>query len=108
MICRVWHGWTTRKNADTYESMLKQEIFKGIQERNISGYQRIQLFRNEDQNEVEFITIMYFDSLDAIREFAGEDYEQSVVPEKARKVLSRFDERVRVYELRDDIGYIQD
>jgi heme-degrading monooxygenase HmoA len=106
MICRVWHGWTTHANAEIYENMLKQEIFKGIEERNIPGYQRIQLLRHEGQNEIGFITIMYFDSLDAIREFAGEDYERAVVPEKARKVLSRFDERVRVYEVRADIGYM--
>jgi hypothetical protein len=85
--------------------MLKGEIFKSIEDRNISGYQRIQLFRHEGEKEVEFITIMYFDTLDSIREFAGDDYAQAVVPEEARRVLSRFDERVRIYEVKADMGY---
>jgi len=105
MVCRIWHGWTTHANADIYENMLKEEIFKGIEERNISGYQRIQLFRHEGEAEVEFITIMYFENLNAVREFAGEDFERAVVPDKARQVLSRFEERVRIFEVKADMGY---
>ncbi|MFX1561078.1 MAG: antibiotic biosynthesis monooxygenase [Promethearchaeota archaeon] len=104
-FCRIWHGWTTHDNANIYENLLKEEIFEGIEERNITGYQRIQLFRHEGEDEVEFITIMYFENLKAIREFAGEDYTQAVVPENARQVLSRFDERVRIYEMKADLGY---
>lgn len=100
MIARVWHGWTTPANADTYEALLKEEIFVGIQERHIRGFRNIQLLRRTVENEVEFITIMLFDSLEAIREFAGEDYEQAVVPEEARAVLSRFDARSQHYEVR--------
>ncbi|MGD8666393.1 MAG: hypothetical protein PVG17_14275 [Desulfobacterales bacterium] len=91
MISRVWHGWTLPENADTYESLLKSEIFVGIQNRRISGYRGIQLFRRHFEDEVEFVTIMWFDSIDAIRDFAGEDYEVAVVPPKARKLLARFD-----------------
>ncbi len=100
MISRIWHGWTTPANADTYEALLKEEIFVGIQERHIRGFQGIQLLRREVGNEVEFITIMRFDSLDAVREFAGEDYEVAVVPPKARAVLAHFDARSQHYELR--------
>ncbi|MHA2394845.1 MAG: antibiotic biosynthesis monooxygenase [Promethearchaeota archaeon] len=102
MISRIWHGWTTPKNADVYESLLKSEIFLGIQARDIVGYKGIQLLRREHGNEVEFITIMWFDDLDAVRSFAGEDYEACVVPEKARAVLSRFDERSQHYEVKAD------
>ena len=84
MISRVWHGWTVPANADAYESLLKSEIFVRIQNRRISGYRGIQLFRRNFENEVEFVTIMWFDSIDAIRDFAGEDYEVAVVPPKAK------------------------
>jgi len=100
MIARIWHGWTTPGNADKYESLLKEEIFVGIQNRHMRGFRNIQLLRREVGAEVEFITIMLFDSLDAVREFAGEDYQVAVVPEKARRVLSRFDERSQHYEVR--------
>ncbi len=100
MISRIWHGWTTAANADIYESLLKEEIFVGIQNRHIRGYKSIQLLRRNVGSEVEFITIMLFDSLDAVREFAGEDYEVAVVPEKARAVLSRFDARSQHYEVK--------
>jgi antibiotic biosynthesis monooxygenase (ABM) superfamily enzyme len=93
MIARIWHGWTTPGNADTYEALLKEEIFVGIQARRIPGFRSIQLLRRDAGEEVEFVTIMTFDSLEAVREFAGEDYEAAVVPEKARAVLAHFDAR---------------
>lgn len=100
MICRIWHGWTAPENANRYEALLKEEIFVGIENRHIPGFNGIQLLRREVEVEVEFVTIMLFDSLDAVREFAGDDYEAAYVPEKARAVLSRFDERSAHYELR--------
>ncbi len=100
MVVRIWHGWTTPGNADAYEALLKEEIFVGIQDRHIAGFRGIQLLRRAVGNEVEFITIMTFDSLDAVREFAGEDYDACVVPPKARTVLAHFDERSQHYELR--------
>jgi len=99
MISRIWHGWTTPQNADTYEKMLKEEIFVGIQNRGIKGFKSIQLLRRELGDETEFVTIMRFDNLDAVREFAGEDYEARVVPDMARAVLKRFDQRSQHYEL---------
>lgn len=103
MISRVWHGWTASANADAYESLLKSEIFVGIQKRQISGYRGIQLFRRNLDDEVEFVTIMWFDSIEAIRAFAGQDYEVAVVPPKARKLLARFDQRSQHYEVRAEI-----
>ncbi len=100
MISRIWHGWTTPGNADQYEALLKEEIFVGIQNRQIRGFKNIQLLRRDVGKETEFVTIMLFDSLEAIREFAGEDYEVAVVPEKARTVLSHFDARSQHYEVR--------
>ena len=100
MIVRIWHGWTAPGNADTYEALLQEEIFLGIQDRHIPGFKGIQLLRHEVGKEVEFVTIMLFESLDAVREFAGDDYEVAVVPAKARAVLSHFDGRSQHYELR--------
>ena len=101
MIGRIWHGYTTPDNADTYENLLKEEIFIGIRNRRIPGFQEIQLLRRNLGAEVEFITIMWFEDLESVRAFAGEDYEAAVVPPKARAVLSRFDERSQHYEIRE-------
>jgi heme-degrading monooxygenase HmoA len=100
MIARIWHGWTSPSNADAYESLLKSEIFVGIENRHIAGYHGIQLLRGNVGDEVEFVTVMWFDSVDAVRAFAGEDYEEAVVPPKARALLSRFDARSQHYEVR--------
>lgn len=100
MISRIWHGWTTPADADAYESLLKAEIFEGIRDRQIAGYRGIHLLRRDVGEEVEFITIMWFESLDAVRIFAGEDYESAVVPPKARTLLSRFDARSQHYEVK--------
>src|SRR5512145_2002569 len=103
MISRIWHGWTALANADSYEALLKTEIFTGISNRRISGYQGIQLFRRSLEGEVEFVTVMWFDTIDAIRTFAGEDYEAAVVPAGARELLKRFDARSRHYEVKAEM-----
>jgi heme-degrading monooxygenase HmoA len=100
MINRIWHGWTTAGNAEKYEALLREEIFVGIKNKQIRGLKSIQLNRRTIDDKVEFVTIMLFDSLAAVREFAGEDYEAAVVPGKARALLSRFDERSQHYEIR--------
>ena len=105
MISRIWHGWTTKENADTYENLLKTEIFPKIASKNLSGYHGIQLLRRQLSDEVEFITIMKFESLGAVKQFAGEDYEKSYVPDKAKKVLSRHDDRSQHYEIKESITY---
>ena len=105
MIHRIWHGWTTLENADIYENLLKTEIFPAIASKNVSGYRGIQLLRRQLSSEVEFITIMQFDSLEAVKQFAGEDYEKSYVPAKARKVLARHDERSQHYEIKESLKY---
>ena len=103
MISRVWHGWAIPSNADAYEALLKSEIFTGIKNRKIAGYKGIHLFRRDIGKEVEFVTVMWFDSLEAVRVFAGEDYEAAVVPPKARKLLSHFDARSQHYEVRAEM-----
>ena len=105
MIGRIWHGWTKPENADKYERLLKEEIFPGIAAKKVAGYRGIQLFRRPLENEIEFITIMWFDSWDAVKQFAGEDYEKAYVPQKAREVLERFDERSQHYEIKERLEY---
>jgi heme-degrading monooxygenase HmoA len=101
MISPIWRGWTTSRNADAYEALLKAEIFTGIIDRGITGFRGIDLLRREVEEGVEFVTIMWFDSLLAVQTFAGEDYEQAVVPPMARQLLIRFDERSSHYEVRE-------
>ena len=103
MISRVWHGWTTPAHADDYEALLKDEIFTGIKNRQIKGYRGIQLFRRNLSKETEFVTVMWFDSIEAVRAFAGDDYEVAVVPPKARALLSRFDARSQHYEVKAEM-----
>src|SRR5512142_2400290 len=98
MIGRVWHGWTSVAHADAYQQLLKEEVFRGIAGKSIPGYRGIQLFRRALDEEEEFVTIMWFDSIEAVRGFAGDDYEQAVVPPKARALLSRFDARSQHYD----------
>ena len=86
------------ENADAYEALLRQEIFVGIAALQITGYRGIHLLRRELDAETEFVTVMWFDSLDAVRAFAGEDYEVAVVPPKARALLARFDARSQHYD----------
>lgn len=105
MILRIWHGYTTKSNADVYENLLMTEIFPGIEDKKIPGYKRIQLLRRELENEVEFTTIMWFEKLESVIAFVGEDYETVYVPEKARKVLSRFDNKSVHCELRETLNY---
>ncbi|MFX0022463.1 MAG: antibiotic biosynthesis monooxygenase [Candidatus Hermodarchaeota archaeon] len=105
MIARVWHGWTSFENADTYETLLKTEIFPSIESRNIKGYRKISLLKRQLEYEVEFITIMIFENLKAVKEFAGEDYENSYVPKKAQEILLKHDNFSQHYEIVDEINY---
>lgn len=99
MISRVWHGWTTSQSADVYETLLKTQIFPGIVAQNIPGFRRIELLRRTVGDEVEFVTVMWFTLMDAVKAFAGEHWEVAVVPPAARAVLKRFDGRSQHYEV---------
>lgn len=106
MVARIWHGWTTPANADAYERLLREEVLPGIAAKGVAGYRGIRLLRRVvSGDEVEFLTIMLFDSLDAVRAFSGPDWEAAYVPEEARRVLKRFDPRAQHYELRQELTY---
>jgi hypothetical protein len=100
-ICRLWRGWTTPQNADAYERIVRGEVIPGIEARRIPGFKHIDLMRRIDGEEVEFLTLMWFDDIDAVKAFVGDDHEVAHVPEPARAVLSRFDQRVAHFEVLD-------
>jgi len=102
MICRLWRGWTMPQNAAAYERVVRGEVIPAIEARRIPGFRSIDLMRRElPGGEVEFATLMWFDDLDAVRAFVGEDYEVSHVPAPARAVLARFDERAAHFTVLD-------
>ena len=101
MICRLWRGWTKPENADAYESVVRGEVIPGIEARRIPGFQHIDLMKRDLGNEVEFQTLMWFENLDAIVAFMGEDYAVSHVPAAAQAVLKRFDDRAAHFEVID-------
>jgi hypothetical protein len=99
MISRVWHGWTSENNAEKYLHLLTTVVIPGIEARNIPGYRSMRVDRRTSAGEVEFVTTMFFGSMDSVREFAGGDVFTSVVPPAARAVLAHFDEHAAHYEV---------
>lgn len=106
MIARIWHGYTDPQNADAYEILLRTEIFEWISDKNITGYKGIQLLKRQLNDETEFITIMWFDNLQSIVEFAGADYETAVVLPHAKALLKRFDVKSQHYEVAENASHI--
>src|SRR4029079_14927204 len=98
---RIWHGWTAPENADAYEALLRSEVLPGIDR--IEGFRGAHLLRRDAGDEVEFVTLTVFDSLEAVREFAGEDYEVAVVPPEARRLLAPYDESSAHYDGRFEL-----
>lgn len=98
-IKRVWHGWTTHGDADAYQRLLHETVFPGIEAKGIDGYRGIELLREDGEDEVAFVTIMTFDDLESVIRFQGPDYARCYVPDAARALLSRFDERSAHYEV---------
>ena len=97
MIARIWRGWASLASADAYQRHYETEV--GGHLRAVSGFRGARLLRHDDGREVMFTSITFFASLDAIRGFAGDDYEVAVVEEAARRALSRWDERVTHHEV---------
>ena len=80
-IKRIWHGWTTPENAEAYWNILRTVVIPGIEAKEIEGYRGIEVLRRDQEEEVEFLTIMAFDSIRSVIDFQGENYERSYVPE---------------------------
>lgn len=100
MIARIWHGYTELEDADEYEQLLREEIIPLLDEKTPAGYHGIEVGRRERGDEVEFVTVMRFDSWSDVEAFGGEDYEEAHIPDSARAVLSDWDETAAHYEVR--------
>ena len=98
MIARVWRGWTPAGNADAYEKLLKEVVYPGL--KHIPGYHGGYIFRQDGQEESEFVTVNLFESLDAVKAFAGSDYEVPVFEPEARRLLARVEPIARHYDVR--------
>src|SRR5579872_4305158 len=104
MIARMWHGYTKPENADAYEAKLKPEMLPGIGK--VPGYRGGYVLRRAMENEVEFVTIMIWDSIEALKAVAGSNYTASIVPEDRLKYLSRHDSHSVHYEIQSIQGLI--
>lgn len=104
-IKRIRHGWTTKENADKYQTILNKEVLPGIEAKKIPVYKKIEVLRIELEDEVEFVTIMTFESLQNVMDFQGEDYKKCYVPDVAQKVLKRWDQESTHYELMETRNY---
>ena len=101
MICRLWRGWASAANAADYEHVVRNQVIPAIEARRIAGFLHFDLMKTARGDEVEFQTLMWFDSLETIKTFIGEDYSVSHVPAEARALLSRFDDRASHFEVID-------
>lgn len=100
-VARLWHGWTTVENADAYRAVAEGEVFPAIMERRIPGLVSAHLMRADDvvDGEVEFTTIIWFESLDSVKNFMGDDYRNAHLPENAKAVLKRFDSEAKHFHV---------
>jgi heme-degrading monooxygenase HmoA len=101
MICRVWRGWTTKDNADAYERIVRGEVIPGIEARRIPGFRSIDLVRRNRDHDVEFMTLMWFETIDNVKNFTGEDYEVAHVPPHAQAVLADYERHSAHYDVLD-------
>ena len=99
MIKRIWHGWASPAQADAYEALVRAEVFPDIAAKGGSGFLGAVLLRLPGDEDVEFMTIMSFDTIDSIKRLTGGDATRAYVPDKARALLSRWDKRARHFEL---------
>jgi len=98
MIARHWRGWTQLQDADVYEGLLKNKVLPSL--KNVEGYRGGYVLRSDNPHEVEFVVVNLFDSLEAVKRFAGPDYTVPVLEPEARKLLSKIEPVARHYEVR--------
>ena len=91
-ITRIWRGSTKLENAEAFESFLRDQVFPGF-EKGLKGYHGAQLLRRKLDHHVEFTTIMWFDSIDSVRLFAGDDYETAHIDPGVQKLLWQYDKK---------------
>jgi hypothetical protein len=114
MIARHWRGWTTAQNADEYEALLREKVLPDLKK--VAGYRGGYVLRRDVEggvvgevtgdtageivSEVEFVVVNLFDSLDAVKRFAGPSYTVAVFEPEARRLLSKVEPLATHYEVR--------
>ncbi|MEN8193174.1 MAG: antibiotic biosynthesis monooxygenase [Bacteroidota bacterium] len=104
-IIRTWKGWTTKENAKIYEDLLINKIFPAVKEKGIVGFEKVSIAIQHKKEEVEFFLVLQFDSIDAVKTFAGENYENAYMPEEAQRILLRYEDTAQHYELSKVIAF---
>ncbi|MEN3285441.1 MAG: hypothetical protein V7607_6581 [Solirubrobacteraceae bacterium] len=99
MITRMWRGWTAPADAEAYERFLRTKLFPEVA--GLPGFVGARILRRRLEDEEEFVTLVTFESLDAVRAFAGDDYETPVIEPDAQRLLSRYEGRALHYEAVD-------
>ena len=102
-IIRTWKGWTSLENAPIYENMLINEVFPEVKRKGVEGLEKVSISTMENNDEMEFFLVLQFDSLDSVKMFAGENFEQAYIPDNAKRVLSRYDETAQHFTLKEEL-----
>jgi heme-degrading monooxygenase HmoA len=97
MIIREWRGRARRSQADAYPRHFRERVISDL--RDVPGFMGAQLSRRDVDGGVEFLVLTQWQSMDAIRGFAGTEVDKAVVEPGAAATLVEFDERVRHYEI---------
>ncbi|WP_166258575.1 antibiotic biosynthesis monooxygenase [Marinobacter salicampi] len=96
MIARIWKGWTTHENASFYEELFENTVLPKVTQ-GVDGY--IQQINLSQFSDAEFTTIFWFESLEAVKNFAGPNFEQAVVPEQVKALMSHYEETVHHHDV---------
>ena len=102
-IIRTWKGWTTLENAAIYEEMLVKEVFPEVKRKGVDGLEKVSISTQQKEDEVEFFLVLQFNSLDAVKIFAGDDYKKAYIPDNAQRVLKRYDTTAEHFELKEEL-----
>lgn len=103
-IIRTWKGWTSKENASIYEDMLINEVFPAVKKKGVFGLEKVSISTQNNKNEVEFFLVLQFDSINSVKQFAGENYKNAYIPENAKKVLKRYDKTAEHFELKKELN----
>jgi heme-degrading monooxygenase HmoA len=98
MIARHWRGWTSIENADAYEALLRDSVLPGL--KRLEGYRGGYVLRSNRTEDVEFVVVNFFDSLEAVKRFAGEEYTVAVFEPEAKRLLSKVEPVATHYDVR--------
>ncbi|NJB72047.1 hypothetical protein GGR42_002538 [Saonia flava] len=102
-IIRTWKGWTTLENAPIYEDMLINEVFPTVKKNGVSGLEKVSISTKTKKDEVEFFLVLQFNSIDAVKSFAGENYSKAYIPDNAKLVLKRYNKTAEHYDLKGEL-----